>query len=318
MMALRRFTLVPLGALTLGCLLASCGSQTPSASYHSHRTSPAALSAVDQNTCLTALHALGIPTQSISPPSDVSTSPNPTEIRLAGDLSGGAYAPNVYTESSVETAYEDTLSSAVGYPLTAHLGSRLSEVQLTGGPQGMAGYTCLESHGKVVGLWGISATPNQNPESFVTAKGPSIETLTGQDVLSWLLANRYYAPKAVPNSPSFSAEQALAASFAVLNDRFLPTAEKERLYSTYFVSTQAWRNVTTYSALVPFAITPTGPFGRPSPSKTQAEFSVAQWPEFIAATPSASAGNGGVYLFYTLVRPAGSSLWKIASVGTGV
>jgi len=181
----------------------------------------------------------------------------------------------------------------------------------------MAGYTCLESHGKVAGLWGIAATPNQEPQSIVTAKGQSIESLTGQDVLSWLIANRYYVPHAVANSPSFSAEQALAASFAVLNDKALPSGEKERLYSTYYISTQAWRAVTTYAALVPLSITPTGPFGRPLSSKSQAEFSVAQWPEFISATPGAAAGNGGAYLIYTLVRPSGTSLWKIANVGTG-
>jgi len=182
----------------------------------------------------------------------------------------------------------------------------------------MAGYTCLESHGKVVGLWGTSATPNRGPTSMVTAKGQSIEDLTGQDVVSWLLANRYYAPHAVANSPSFSAEQALAASFAVLNDKDLPTAEKERLYSTYYISTQAWRAVTTYAALVPLSITPTGPFGRPLSSKSQAEFAVSQWPEFISEPPGASAGNGGVYLVYTLVRLSGTSLWKITNVGTGV
>ncbi len=272
--------------------------------------------------CALALKAVGVPEQSLSLPESVSGSaPSWRKVRLSPMLTGGpevqgvASAQRAYM-SPLQAAYENFLSSAVGYPLTGYLGTTVTEVDLSGGRQGMAGYVCLEKNDQVAGMWGQQSGYTAQPEFLVSARDETFQSLAGTDFLSWLIQKGYYSPHAVPNNSSFTAERALENMFAVMNDQSLSDAQRAQLLATYYEQPQQTTSPDPLLALVPMGISQFPGVTPPDP-QTQQEFGVALWPHWRNFPPKTLAGNGLQYMFYVMARPPGASMWKIQSEGTG-
>lgn len=269
--------------------------------------------------CMAALKPLGVPVKTLYWPDSGVYGPIYRQVRLPSTFMGGPKAKEG-RQSPLQAAYENLLSSAVGYPLTSYLGSTVREVDLSGGPDGISGYVCLEAKGRVIGVWGQQNGYTAQPEFLITAKDQTFQSLTGTDFLSWLIKNGYYTPHAVPNSSSFTAEQALENSFAVMNDPSLSASQRTKLLATYYETPQQGMMPPPLVALVPIQISYQPPLpGSSIDLKTQQEFAVMLWPHWATFPPPSNymAGNGLQSMFYTMVRPAGTLMWKIGSEGTG-
>ena len=314
--------------LAAAVLLAGCGSATAShpsarrAKRHAAVPSPidAAFPDPASRACATTLASLGVPVGTLSLPPAAQSPPTWQKVTLASSLGGGPVGAD-HSQSSIQTAYENVLSGADGYPLTPYLGRTLTEVGLSGGPGGMSGYTCLEQGGKAVGVWGQESGYTAQPEFLVSAKGQTLQSLVGADFLTWLERQGDYEPQAVPNSPAFTAEQALLHYFAVLNDQGLAPAARSALLTTY-TATAGQQNAgpSPLLALVPIAITPWNPpAGSGLDQSTQQEFGVQLWPHWRSFPPTGGemAGNGWQYMFYVMERPQGAALWQVGGAGTG-
>jgi hypothetical protein len=180
---------------------------------------------------------------------------------------------------------------------------------------------CLEEKGRVVSVWGQQSGYTAQPEFFVTARGQTFRSLAHTDFLSWLIKKGYYIPHAVPNSSSFTAVQALANSFAVMNDPSLSASQRASLLATYYDASRISLGLPAdLITLVPINISrfTQGPEAGVN-SQTQQDFSVALWPDWRSFPPPSEdmAGNGWIGFFYTMTRPTGSRLWKITGMGTG-
>lgn len=292
-------------------------SQSPTPTSTATGTAPAGPARL----CMAALGPQGVPSDTLSWISDaVTTGPHWPRITLAATLTGGPVS-DAGAQSSIQTAYLNLLSSAVGYPLQPYLGQTVTEVNVSGGTGDLSGYTCLEDGSKVVGMWGQQNPYTAQPEFLVTAKDETLQSLTGVNFLDWLEKEGYYWPRAVSNSPDLTAVQALENYFAVLSDPSLSPAQSASLQATYTVATPGQGpGSSPFLALVPIEIRPWTPPGASGSQDvtTQQKFGVNLWPLFrTAITPDEMAGNGWQYMFYVMVRPTGATLWKIESVGTG-
>jgi len=322
-----RRTLTWLAALTIALGAAACGPAVVSKPGHPqlkpvpaqrHTAGAKGIPAAAQ-TCMAALAPLGVPVSYLLWPSNVPPWPR---VTLAPSLAGGPVSRG-NRESAVATAYENLLSSAVGLPLATYFGRTLTEVNLYGGRQGAAlsGYVCLENRGRVVGAWGEEGPNADDPGGLATVQGQSFLHLTGTNFLAWLLKNGYYAPHATANSSSFTAEEALANSFAVMNDPSLPPRARTRLLATYYTGGRGAPGLPSdLRTLVPIGISRVtwGPEATADP-RTEQQFSVGLWPDWRTYPPPAQdlAGDGWQGFFYTMVRSSVSRMWIIQSYATG-
>ena len=268
---------------------------------------------------MAALKPLGVSVKGLYWPDSGMYGPIYRRVTLPNAFRGGPEAEEG-RQSPLQAAYENFLSSAVGYPLASYLGHTVREVELSGGPDGISGYVCLEDKGRVIGVWGQQNDYTAEPEFLVTARDQTFQSLAGTDFLSWLIKNGYYSSHALPNSSSFTAEQALENSFAVMNDPSLSQSQRTRLLGTYYATLQQGMMPPPLAALVPIQISYQPPLpGTNVNLKTQREFAVMLWPHWRTFPPPTNymAGDGWQGMFYTMVRPAGTSVWKIGSTGTG-
>lgn len=143
--------MLPLFALT-ALVIAGCGQSGSKLNskprpLRRHATSTVTFPDPASRACMATLKPLGIPVGTLYAQYAVGASgPLWSKITLAPSLGGGPAAEGS-RQSSVQTAYENVLSSAVGYPLTSYLGATVTQVVLFGGPQGMAPTPALRTRG---------------------------------------------------------------------------------------------------------------------------------------------------------------------------
>ncbi len=315
-----RLCLMTMMAFTIaGCGQNTAGQTAKPPPVHGHATKKVTFPDPASRACMTALKPMGVPMGTLYWPDSGVYGPIYRQVRLPSSFVGGPKAQRG-RQSPLLTAYENLLSAAVGYPLAPYLGSTVREVDLAGGPDGMSGYVCLEDKRHVIGVWGEQADYTPQPGLLVTAKDQTFQSLAGTDFLSWLMKNGYYHPRAVADSSGFTAEQALENSFAVMNDPSLSTSQRTHLLATYYATSRLTPMPPPLVALVPLQISYQPPLPGPRIDlKTQQEFAVMLWPHWSIFPPPSDymAGNGLQGMFYTMVRPTGTSMWKIGSEGTG-
>ena len=283
----------------------------PTTTENSSQNNTPPLTDAASRTCATALGALGVPVDGISLPGNISTLALPKTLTAGPETTDG-------TDSSLQAACLNLLSSASGYPPTPYLGTSTTEVSIATSNDGRAGYSCLVQGGKVIGLWGQQAGHTLQREFLVTVQGKTVQDLTGNDFLSWLIAKGYYMPHGVPNSPSFTAEQALENYFAVINDPTLSASERADLLDTYIPAAQQGNGWAAFAALVPIQIRVAVVPGNSGPDPTAPEFGVQLWSHFVTGqpTPGEMAGNGWQYMLFDLGRSS-SGVWLVEGTGPG-